>query len=197
MEEPTRTDPNRVRTRRRADEGTAADTDTDLDHLHDVFTRVQPKLWRAVLGWSGSSEIADDAVAEAFVQLARRGDAVNDPDAWVWRSAFRIAAGQLATRRARWQSEGISIDERWDVGALDVGVSNVDSVLDLLAALAELSDQQRHAIILVDAAGFKAPEAARLMRTTAGTVRIQLMRARRRLRARLGNTTDTNGEEQS
>lgn len=80
---------------------------------------------------------------------------------------------------------------------LDVGVSNLDSVLDLISVLAELSDQQRHAIVLVDAAGFKSPEAARLMGTSAGTVRIQLVRARRRLRARLGNATDTNREEPS
>jgi DNA-directed RNA polymerase specialized sigma24 family protein len=40
------------------------------------------------------------ALAEAFAQALRRGDRLTDPLAWIWRIAFRVAAGELK-RRAR------------------------------------------------------------------------------------------------
>ena len=57
------------------------------------------KLWRSICGFAGSRTVADDAVAEAFAQLLRRGSAVLDPKAWVWIAAFRIAAGELKRQR--------------------------------------------------------------------------------------------------
>jgi len=59
------------------------------------------RLWRAVLAYSGDPEVASDAVAEAFAQALRRGDAIRDLEAWLWRATFRIAAGDLADRRRR------------------------------------------------------------------------------------------------
>ena len=32
--------------------------------------------------------------AEAFAQALRRGTAIRDPRSWVWRAAYRIAAGE-------------------------------------------------------------------------------------------------------
>ncbi|HTO01282.1 MAG TPA: sigma-70 family RNA polymerase sigma factor [Microthrixaceae bacterium] len=177
------------------------DSDADeLERLHQVYIEVQPRLWRAILAWSGSTQIADDSVAEAFAQLARRGDAVRDPAAWAWRSAFRIAAGELAKRRARWTAESsgsndarhghYDVDSLEMLGTLESGGSSHDAVLDLIDALRVLSDQQRRAVVLVDGAGFTAPEAARLIGTTAATIRVQVMRARRKLRAELDPSID-------
>lgn len=56
------------------------------------------KLWWAVLAYAGDREVASDAVAEAFAQVLRRGAAVRSPDKWVWRAAFKIAAGELKRR---------------------------------------------------------------------------------------------------
>ena len=58
------------------------------------------RLWRALFAFAGDAEIASDAVNEAYVQVIGRGDAVRDPAAWVWRTAFRIARGALQARRA-------------------------------------------------------------------------------------------------
>jgi DNA-directed RNA polymerase specialized sigma24 family protein len=59
--------------------------------------------------------------------------------------------------------------------------------VDLVRALARLSEQQRRCIALVDVAGHAAPSAAAILGTTAATVRVQLMRARRRLRTLLAD----------
>ena len=64
----------------------------------------------------------------------------------------------------------------------DVGVTLPEPALDLIAALRHLTEQQRACVVLCDLADHDAPDAARLLGTTAATVRVQRMRARRRLR---------------
>ena len=126
--------------------------------------------------WSGSSEVADEAVAETFAQLVRRGDAVEDPAAWAWRSAFRIAAAELQRRRA---------EVRYEVGEVSLPAVQSELVLDLMQALQHLSDQQRACVVVCDLLGYSAEEAGPLLHTSAATVRVQRMRARRRLRSLL------------
>ena len=70
----------------------------DQDRVEAVFRRVHRRLWRSLLLFTGDAELASDAVAEAFAQVLRRGDGVEDVEAWVWRSAFRIAGGLVAAR---------------------------------------------------------------------------------------------------
>ncbi len=131
-------------------------------------------MWRAILGYSGDPEIANDAVAEAFAQLLRRGTEVRDPERWVWRAAFRIAAGQLKNRRR----EGDSFPER----SYEIEPESVELTL----ALANLSDRQRSAAVLHYIADKPVTEVAAILGTTSGTVKVHLSRARRRLREELG-----------
>lgn len=142
-------------------------------------------LWRALVAWTASPDVADEAVAEAFAQLLRRGDDVRDPAAWVWRTAFKLAAGDLQRRRRA--ARAVMAGD--DVLALLPAASDrlPDDALDLVRALAQLSEQQRRCVALVDVAGHTAPSAAVVLGTTAATVRVQLMRARRRLRVLLAD----------
>jgi DNA-directed RNA polymerase specialized sigma24 family protein len=66
-----------------------------------AFREQAPRLWRSLLAFTGDPEIANDAIAEAFAQLLGRGDAIEAHDRWVWRAAFRVAAGELKDRRRR------------------------------------------------------------------------------------------------
>lgn len=143
-----------------------------VERVRAAYEAVHAPLWRAVLAYSGSADVADEAVAEAFAQLLRRGDGVDDPAAWAWRSAFRIAAGELKRRGGAPTAGRVP----------DVGVAVPEPALDLIAALRHLTEQQRACVVLCELAGHPAPEAARLLGTTAATVRVQRMRARRRLR---------------
>ena len=169
-----------------SDESADAD-DRWRSRVRASYDDVRVPLWRAIVAWSGSVDVADEAVAEAFAQLIRRGDEVRDPDAWVWRAAFRLAAGDLQRRR-RASGRTVDLDR---AGAVVGRVDRLpDDALDLVAALAQLSDQQRRCVALVDVAGHTAPTAAALLGTSAATVRVQLMRARRRLRALLAEPAD-------
>ena len=67
--------------------------------IEELYRSDGDRLWRAVLAFAGDREVASDAVAEAFAQAIRRGRAIRDPQKWVWRAAFRIAAGDLGRRR--------------------------------------------------------------------------------------------------
>jgi RNA polymerase sigma-70 factor (ECF subfamily) len=141
------------------------------DRLEAVYRDVHPRLWRALLSFTCDAELASDAEAEAFAQVLRRGDAVDDVGAWVWRSAFRIASGLLASRS---RVTGLS--------AVDGGVAPSGSVGEFLGLLADLSPQQRACVALRYVGGYTAPEIGELLGTSAGTVRVQLHRAHLALR---------------
>lgn len=150
--------------------------DKRADVARETFEAEHVRLWRAVAVWSGSSDVADEAVAETFAQLVRRVDAVMDPAAWVWRTAFRIAAGDLQRRRSEAHDE---------LGEVSVPSGQSELVLDLLRALQHLSDQQRACVVVCDLLGYSAEDAGPLLNTSAGVVRVQRLRARRQLRVLL------------
>jgi RNA polymerase sigma-70 factor (ECF subfamily) len=170
----------------------AMETDAPVERVRQAYEAVHAPLWRAVLAYSGSADVADEAVAESFAQLLRRGDGVDDPAAWAWRSAFRIAAGELQRRRmSATVASGDAADlDRAGGRDLDVDLAIPELATDLIVALRQLTDQQRACVVLCDLAGHDAPSAARLLGTTGATVRVQLMRSRRRLRDLLEESDD-------
>ena len=147
------------------------------DEVEGLYRSDAPRLWRSLLAFAGGdADIADEAVAEAFAQALRRGGAVREPQAWIWRAAFRIAAGLLRDRRAQ-QPEA------------SAGGPHLDRYadLDLIAALRRLPERQRAAIVLFYYADLPvAAIAARLNRNQL-SVRADLSRGRRRLHTLLGS----------
>jgi RNA polymerase sigma-70 factor, ECF subfamily len=145
----------------------AVTTGPDLERL---WRDEGQRLWRAVFAFSHDRAVTDDAVAEAFAQCLRRGVAVRDPHAWIWRAAFRLAAGELKARR---RSTPLAIEP------VDVADEPPER---LLAALAELAPRQRAALVLRYYTGYDQREIARIIGTSYPTVRVHLSRGRRRLR---------------
>jgi RNA polymerase sigma-70 factor (ECF subfamily) len=148
------------------------------DRLRSVFESEHGRLWRSVLAYTGDPEVASDAVAEAFAQALRRGDAVRDPQAWVWRAAFRIAAGQMSSRR---EAGEIDLDAMRQPSTDTLP----DEVAALLDALARLTAPDRQVVVLILVGGLSAAEVGAVANTSAGAVRVRLHRARARLREAL------------
>ena len=138
------------------------------------------RLWRSLLLFSGEADVASEAVAEAFAQALRRGDAIRDLDAWVWRAGFRIASGDLARRRHEPRSELSEVT--------GVAVEMPEQTVDLVRAMRKLSPKQRGAVVLHHYAGYSNKETARILGSTAAAVGVHLDRARRRLRTLLEDT---------
>ena len=144
---------------------------SDQDRVEAVFRRVHRRLWRSLLLFTGDAELASDAVAEAFAQVLRRGDAVEDVEAWVWRSAFRIAGGLVVAR-----------SNSTDLGAVDGSTPLTGSLVEFLDLLGDLSPQQRACVALRYVGEYTSPEIGELLGTTASTIRVHLNRAHAALR---------------
>ena len=162
-----------------------ADVESDLSEPESVERRLESvyrehgaRLWRSVFLASGSREVADDAVAEAFAQALRRGRALRDPAAWVWRAAFRMAAGELKERG------------RMTAIATEPVTGMPEPFVDLWLALARLPLKQRASVVLADYAGWSHREIAKALGSSVSAVGVHVHRARKRLRDLLEDGDD-------
>jgi len=144
--------------------------------IESLYRADADRLWRAIYAFAGDREIASDSVAEAYAQVLRRGAAVRDPAAWVWRTAFQVSRGALKTRRR---------DELLTSTPEESADTHVDQ--DLLTAVRQLPDGQRAAVILFYYADLPVREIADRLGTNSLAVRANLSRGRRRLRDLLGD----------
>lgn len=149
------------------------------DAVERVWRDDGPRLWRSLVAFGGDKELASDAMAEAFAQALGRGAAVETPDRWIWRAAFRIAAGELKERHR------IAVT---DIPPISVGMP--EPVADLVQALRTLSPNQRAAAVLSIYADMSTRDVARILACSQATVRVHVSQARRRLRVLLEETDE-------
>lgn len=146
---------------------------SEADALDLVYREHAPRMWRTLAAYSGSREIAEDAVAEAFAQALTRGRELWAPERWVWKTAYRIAAGELKRRAAK------------PAMPVDGSVQAEEPAWELMDALARLSPMQRAAVVLHHYAGYPARDVARIVGSTPAAVWVHLSQGRRRLRLML------------
>lgn len=152
-------------------------SETDVGaEIERVYRADSARLERALTLFAGDREVARDAVSEAFAQALHTHDRIRDPQAWVWRSAYRIAAGELA-RRSRERAATQHPDPTYEMS---------ESLVDLLEALAGLSPKQRASVVLHHYAGYPIREVARIIGSTPAAVAVHLSIGRKRLREMLG-----------
>jgi RNA polymerase sigma-70 factor, ECF subfamily len=147
-----------------------APIESDLEHLYRADGE---RLWRSLVLSFGDPELAADAMAEAFAQALRRGAAIRDVQRWVWKAAYRIAAGEKhreAGARASGREPTVEMQE---------------SIVDLLRALGRLTPKQRASVVLADYAGYSHREIAAVLGTSVATVAVHVHNARRQLRGML------------
>ena len=144
-------------------------TESD-EALESLYREQADRLWRAVYAYAGDRDLASDAVAEAFAQYLRRTAEIQSPAGWLWRAAFRIAAGELSDRRKTSP----------ELEPFDSGV--MSPVQDLLMTLRLLPPKQRAVLILHYYEGYTTPEIATILGSASATVRVHLSQGRKRLR---------------
>ena len=147
---------------------------TEASTIEQLSRETRSSLWWSLLAYTGSGEIASDAVAEAFAGALANVDAIRDPAAWVWRVAFRIATDELqATRGRLTEPEGsYEIDDR---------------AIHVLTGLQHLSVSQRAVVVLYYLEDRPTKEIATMLGVAPTTVSVHLHRARQRLRSILGD----------
>jgi len=153
-----------------------------------LFRSTYPRL---VVGLSflGDAAGAEDAVQDAFVQALRHWDRVRtyeDRSGWVRRVALNRQANQRRSRLRR--DHAVERLSALPSGAHDTDVS---SVLDLRAALADLPVRERTAVVLHHVIGVPLAEIAVDLDLPVGTVKSIVFRSRSRLRDRLDEPAAT------
>jgi RNA polymerase sigma factor (sigma-70 family) len=153
-------------------------TEPEHEAVERVWAEDGPRLWRSLLAFTADADVASDALAEAFAQALGRGSAIREPARWIWRAAFRIAAGELQDRRRHVELVG------------ELPYDMPESTADLVRALRDLSPSQRAVVVLRLYVQMSSREVAEVLGITQTTVRVHLMQARRRLRPELEEHDD-------
>ncbi|HTJ47188.1 MAG TPA: RNA polymerase sigma factor, partial [Kofleriaceae bacterium] len=120
-----------------------------------------------------AEDLAQDALARAFVTLGQMGAAPEHPRAWL----FRVASNLWIDRVRRMRREE-------PLGDREAAVASVDPIASREAAgtlIGTLSPQERAAVVLKDVFEMSLDEIAIALATTVGTVKSALHRARGKL----------------
>jgi RNA polymerase sigma factor (sigma-70 family) len=147
---------------------------TEASEIERVYREVGDRLWWALLAYTGDREIASDAAAEAFARALASPETIRDLTAWVWRVAFRVATTLVRTP-AR------------PTGDREMSYEIDDRVGEVIRELKRLPHRQRAVFVLFYLEDRPTQEIAELLGMSPATVSVHLHRARRKLRAILGD----------
>ena len=144
----------------------------EFDELYDASFR---RLTAQVYALTGDLEEARDCVQDAFVKAwshRRRLDSAEHPEAWVRTVAYRIAVS-----RFRRIVRGRRDPDRALAPRLETAPLGPDHVA-VVAALRQLPEEQRRALVLHHLADLPVADIARQEGTPVGTVKARLSRGR-------------------
>jgi RNA polymerase sigma factor (sigma-70 family) len=150
----------------------------------DVYRDLAPK----VLGYLRAQRAAEpeDLLGEVFLQVARDLPTFRGDDEHLRRWVFTIARHRLVDDRRRRNARPQTADnEVPDLPAPDDVVSGLDA--ELIAALAELTPDQREVVVLRFVADLSLAAVARITRRRVGAVKALQSRALAQLGDRLSN----------
>jgi RNA polymerase sigma-70 factor (ECF subfamily) len=138
------------------------------------------------------AEAVQDVVSETFLAAWRRYDELRgDPLPWLLGVARRIAANQL-----RGDARRVALTDRLSAERTELVSSGGDRSSRLALALAELSERDREALLLVAWDGLEYRLAAHVVGCRSATFAVRKHRARRRLERALAANEQRPGNEQ-
>ena len=152
----------------------------DEEAFRAFYDRTARSLWGYLARVTGDRSLADDLVQEAYYRFLRAG-APYENEAHRRNSLFRIATNLArdAHRRSRIRLTA-PLDES-DALSRDRGAQHVEHQTDLSRAMRGLKTRDRAMLWLAYGEGSSHQEIARVMGLTTGSVKLLLVRARRRL----------------
>ncbi len=166
-------------------------SDTELLSAHvrgdryafaDLIARHQDYLWAVARRGCRNPEDAADALQEALLSAHRRAGAFRGECAvrsWLHRIVVNSCLDRL--RRNAVRPSVPFPEDGWEPADKHDGYAQVDAALTLRVALADLPEEQRMAVYLVDVEGRSVAETARILGVAAGTVKSRCARGRVKL----------------
>ena len=158
----------------------------DPDAFGELFRRHRDRMWAVAVRTCGDPELAADAVQDGFLAAFRRADSFRG-DAAVTTWLHRIVVNACLDRiRRRRPTTPLPDHETLDLADGRDEHASTESALDVRAALAQLPEGQRLALVLVDMHGLGIAEAAEVLGVAEGTVKSRCARGRAALAELLG-----------
>ena len=162
-------------------------TDRDLLSAHcagapdafgEIFRRHRDRMWALALRITRDPDLSADAVQEAFIAAFRHADSFRgEAEVTTW--LHRIVVNSCLDRLRR-NKPVVDLPDA-DLSALadpHDHQHSVDIRLDIRAALEQLPEGQRVALVLVDMHGLSISEAAGILNVAEGTVKSRCARGR-------------------
>lgn len=156
----------------------------------DFYLGTVRKVTAQIVALLGDASEAEDAVQEAYARAWQRWDTVSkmdDPVAWVRVVAYRIKV-------SAWRSAVRRVAAHRRHGPPGNVPDHSPDAIALIAALRQIPEAQRRAIVLFHIAGLTIEQVAAEVGAPTGTIKARLSRGRAALAALLAEP-DSNGPE--
>ena len=157
----------------------------DADGFDAFYAGTNRRLLHQMYAMTGNLADAQELVQEAYARAWQRWSTVStydDPQAWVRTVAWRLAA-------SKWRRTKTAMAAMVRHGAPeDTPEPSIDNVA-LVAALRQIPEAQRRAIVLHHLSGLSVAEVAHETHSPEGTVKARLARGRAALAALLSDST--------
>ncbi|GAA4431121.1 RNA polymerase sigma factor SigM [Actinokineospora soli] len=176
----------------------AASSDADLIAAHaagdprafsELVRRHRDRLWAVALRTLRDHEEAADALQEALISAFRAAGsfrAESQVTTWLHRIVVNACLDRVRRRNARPTVPLPEAGPGEPVSPRDA-MADRETQLVVQRALAELSDEQRLPIVLVDVEGYSVAETAQILGIAEGTVKSRCARGRAKLAKSLGH----------
>lgn len=164
----------------------------DEGDFDEFYLASRPRLLRQLTVMTGDAEQAADVLQEAYArawQRWRRVSRLDNPEAWIRTVAWRVAVSQHRRRLVA----ADRVRRLFGPAEAVARPARSDEVMDIRAALRQLTAEHRRTLVLYEMCGLSVPQVAAETGVPEGTVKSRLSRARTALVAVLGTdylTTD-------
>lgn len=159
----------------------------DADALGLIYDKYSTALYRYAYRQVGSSQMAEDCVAETFTRFLGALKNNKGPRKHLRAYLYRIAHNWISDQFRRGAPVSDGLDEREDLA--DDGQKSVEKIVQqgmqaetIRGYLAELTDEQRQVIVLKHLEDMANAEVAEIMGKTVGSVKALNSRALNNLR---------------
>jgi len=163
----------------------------DPQAFNELVGRHKDRLWSVAMRTTGDAEEASDALQDAMISAFRRAEQFRGDSAvttWLHRIVVNASLDRLRRRAVR-STQPLPDDLEHLPGVVVADPNDAmdrrETQMAITAALAELPEDQREAVLLVDVEGWSIEDAAAQLGCPPGTVKSRCFRGRAKLAKRL------------
>jgi len=162
--------------------------------FEEIFHEHYHMAYRTAYGVTGNSQDAEDIAQTIFLRLLRRKfppDLTKNPRAYLYRAAVNLSLNTIQQRKRHVLTDDA---ERFEAQPSEEESQTAEDVhRRLYEAVAELSPESAHILVLRYVHNYSDAEIAKLLGTSRGTIAVSLYRSRARLRKELTSASSLPG----